>query len=86
MKYASIPWARTAPTPIASKKSTGFFTWILESLHRSRRLQAQRFLRTHRHLIAGGRDSGLEPSGGMHRALPGEPGGQTAKGAVPDGN
>jgi hypothetical protein len=64
MRYASIPWARIAPTTTGSTKNTGFWTWILESLHHSRRLQAQRFLRTHRHLIAGDPGSGLEPSTG----------------------
>jgi hypothetical protein len=64
MKHASIPWARTAPTTFASRKRIGFFGWVLESLHHSRRLQAQRFLRSHRHLIAGGPDSGLKPNTG----------------------
>jgi hypothetical protein len=64
MKYASIPWARIAPTTTVSRKNTGFWTWILESLHHSRRLQAQRFLRTHRHLIAGDLGSGPETSTG----------------------
>jgi hypothetical protein len=64
MKYASIPWARTASKTFAARKNTGFFAWILESLHHSRRLQAQRFLRSHRHLIAGGPDSGLKPNVG----------------------
>jgi hypothetical protein len=63
---AAIPVATAAPVPIviACKKSKreqskrkGFLAWIAEALHRSRRIQAQRFLRTHRHLIAGRRDS-----------------------------
>jgi len=64
MKYASIPGARTAPATIAFRKNAGFFTWILESLHHSRRLQAQRFLQAHHDLIAGGQDSGLKPNAG----------------------
>jgi hypothetical protein len=64
MKYASIPWVRTALTTFASRKNTGFFARILDSLHHSRRLQAQRFLRTHRHLIDGGRDSRFKPNAG----------------------
>jgi hypothetical protein len=59
---AAIPVATAAPAPIviACKKSKreqskrkGFLAWIADTLHRSRRIQAQRFLRTHRHLIAG---------------------------------
>jgi hypothetical protein len=65
MKYASIPWARTALTTFVSRKTGGsFFAGILESLHHSRRLQAQRFLRAHRHLIDGSRDSGFKPNAG----------------------
>jgi len=64
MKYSSIPWARTARTTFAARKNTGFFARILESLHHSRRLQAQRFLRTHRHLIDGSRDSRFKPNAG----------------------
>jgi hypothetical protein len=60
MKYASIPWVRTAPTTASDKKS--FLTWILESLHYSRRLQAQRFIQSHRHLIASSRDCPLIPA------------------------
>jgi hypothetical protein len=61
MKYASIPWTKTAPTTITSITNNGFFTWILESLHYSRRLQAEHILRTHRHLIADSWDAGLKP-------------------------
>lgn len=66
MKYASTSWAKTAPITIASKKTErlSFFTWLLESMHCSRRLQAQRFLRTNRHLIADRLDSGLKPNTG----------------------
>jgi hypothetical protein len=64
VKYASIPWARAALTTFSSRTNTGFFTLILESLHHSRRLQAQRFLRTHRHLIDGGQDSGFKANEG----------------------
>lgn len=67
MKYASIPWARTSPKTFYHRKNTGLFAWILGSLHHSRRLQAQRFLRTHRHLIAGSRrDSGIKPNTGEY--------------------
>jgi hypothetical protein len=62
MKYASIPWARAAPSTIASRKNTGLFARILEGLHHSRRLQARRFLRTHRHLIADSRDDNIKPN------------------------
>jgi hypothetical protein len=72
MKYVSIPWAKTAPTTIATRKNVGFFTWILESLHHSRRVQAQRFLRTHRHLIAGSGDSGLSRTWGTTTMAPAE--------------
>jgi len=34
-------------------KRKGFFTWLLEALHRSRRRDAIRVLRRYRHLIAG---------------------------------
>ncbi len=61
MRYASIPWPRAVPAVLASRENIGFFRWILESLHSSRRLQAARFLRTHRHLIGGGRDEVLVP-------------------------
>jgi hypothetical protein len=61
MKYASIPWTKTAPTTIASRTNSGFFAWILESLHYSRRLQTERFLRNNRHLIADSWDAGLKP-------------------------
>ena len=64
MKYSSIPRARTALTTFAARKNTSFFARILESLHHSRRLQAQRFLQTHRHLIHGGRDSRFKPNAG----------------------
>ena len=64
MKYASIPWAKTATTTFASRRNTGFLAWILESLHLSRRLQAQRFLRTHHHLIDSSWDNGLKPNTG----------------------
>jgi hypothetical protein len=60
MKHVSIPWVRTAPTTASDKKS--FLTWILESLHYSRRLQAQRFIQSHRHLIASSRDCPLIPA------------------------
>jgi len=64
MRSSSIPWARTAPTSFASRTDTSFFTWLLESMHRSRGLEAQRFLRTNRHLIADRWDSGLDPNTG----------------------
>ena len=63
---AAIPVATAAPAliVIAGKKSKrerskrkGFLMWIAETLHHSRRVQAQRFLWTHRHLIAGREDS-----------------------------
>jgi hypothetical protein len=58
---AAIPVATAASAPIviAGKKSKreqskrkGFFAWIAETLRHSRRIQAQRFLRTHRHLYS----------------------------------
>ena len=63
MKYASIPWTRTAHTTMPSRKirRPGFFAWILESLHYSRRLQAERYLRTNRHLIDGAGGAGSKP-------------------------
>jgi hypothetical protein len=63
---AAIPAATAAPAPIviAGKKSKheqskrkGFLAWIAETLHHSRRIQAQRFLWSHRHLIAGREES-----------------------------
>ena len=63
---AAIRVATAAPAPIviAGKKSKGeqskrkgFLAWIAEILHHSRRIQAQRFLWTHRHLIADREDS-----------------------------
>jgi len=63
---AAIPVATAAPAPIviAGKKSKreqskreqskrkGFLAWIAETLHHSRRIQAQRVLRAHRHLYS----------------------------------
>jgi hypothetical protein len=67
MKHASFPVTGATPTSIGAageKKSgrTGFLTWIVEALHHSRRIQAQRFLRAHRHLIA--RDGSLRTNTG----------------------
>jgi hypothetical protein len=42
--------AGTSPTP------KRYFAWLLEALHESRRLQAARVIRRHRHLVAKGHD------------------------------
>jgi hypothetical protein len=66
MNYASTPWARIAPITIASKNKgrPSFFARILEALHHSRRLQAENFIRTHRHLVAGGWICSEQPTTG----------------------
>lgn len=66
MNYASTPWARIAPTTIATKNKgrPGFFARILEALHHSRRLQAENFIRAHRHLLADGWNGSERPTTG----------------------
>ena len=63
---AAILVATAAPAPIViagnkskreQSKRKSFLEWIAETLHHSRRIQAQRFLWTHRHLMAGGEES-----------------------------
>ena len=58
---AAIPVATAAPAPIViagnkskreQSKRKGFLAWIAETLHHSRRIQAQRVLRAHRHLYS----------------------------------
>jgi len=46
-----------------SKLTTNFFRSILDALHESRRLQAQRSLHHYRHLIAGSSQSNRDDSG-----------------------
>jgi hypothetical protein len=50
------------PLLLHRQKQKGFFAAILEALHHSRRLQAERYLRTNRHLIASSWDCGLKPN------------------------
>jgi hypothetical protein len=68
MKHASFPVAGSASAPLVvagqNPRRIGFLTLILETLHHSRRIEARRFLRAHRHLIASGPDSRLENTGG----------------------
>lgn len=40
-----------APSSKQAAKRRGFFTALVEALHRSRRLEAQRILRRYQHLI-----------------------------------
>jgi hypothetical protein len=67
---APIPVATVAPVPIVitgkpkRSKRKGFLAWIAETLHHSRRIQAQRILWTHRHLIASREDSCLRSNHG----------------------
>jgi len=54
MKHASFPTGSTAsPTTLIfwKPRRVRFLTRLLEALHHSRRIQAQRFLTTHRHLL-----------------------------------
>jgi hypothetical protein len=55
MEHASFPTASTASltTTLIFRKPRRirFLARLLEALHHSRRLQAQRFLTTHRHLL-----------------------------------
>jgi hypothetical protein len=66
MKHASFPVTGAAPTSIGiagkKPKRVGLLTCIVETLHHSRRIQAQRFLRAHRDLVAG--DSKLGSNNG----------------------
>jgi hypothetical protein len=59
-KHFSFPAAGAASAPIAvfgqKSRRAGLFTRIMEALHHSRRIQARRFLRAHRHLVGSGRD------------------------------
>jgi len=66
MKYASIPWARTAPTTLFSKNNgrPSVFAWFVEGLRLSRRREARRFLRSHDYLFDGSSDGSLEPTMG----------------------
>jgi len=43
------------------QKRQGIFAAIIEALHYSRRLQAERYLRTNRHLIASSWDADTKP-------------------------
>ena len=55
MRHASLSTSiASSPPAISQDKSTGksLFARLLEALHHSRRLQAQRVLVQHRHLIA----------------------------------
>jgi hypothetical protein len=55
MKHASFPTVIDSTIEVTARKpSTRWspFQWLLETLHHSRRLQAQRVLRQYRHLIA----------------------------------
>jgi hypothetical protein len=70
---AAIPVATAAPAPIVTtgkrskrkqSKRKGLLAWIAETLHHSRRIQAQRFLWTHRHLIASREGSCLGSNNG----------------------
>jgi hypothetical protein len=57
MKHTSfsVAGASSAPIIIADTKAKrmSFLASLLEALHHSRRIEARRFLGTHRHLIAG---------------------------------
>lgn len=51
-------------SPLHKQERQGIFAAILEALHYSRRRQAERYLRTNRHLIASNWDNRLVPSTG----------------------
>lgn len=67
-KQFSFPAGASAPIAAFGPKSrrAGFlariFTPVLAALHHARRIQAQRVLRVHRHLLGSGRNIGLPPS------------------------
>jgi hypothetical protein len=56
MRHASFPaigFSASAPSFFRGKRrQRRLFTLILDALHRSRRLQAQRILQQYRHLVA----------------------------------
>jgi hypothetical protein len=53
MRHASFPTNIDSSTPTTSNRTTrGFFAVLIEALHQSRQLQAQRVLRQYSHLIA----------------------------------
>jgi hypothetical protein len=59
-RHLSIPAAGAVSAPIIDRgqKSTqiGFLERFMEALHYSRRIQARRFLTSHRHLVGNGQD------------------------------
>jgi hypothetical protein len=67
MRHASISTSIASSTSAASQdKPTrkSLFALLLEALHHSRRLQAQRVLAQHRHLIARYRPVNTAPNAG----------------------
>jgi hypothetical protein len=55
MRHASLLTSIDSATPAISRAAStrqSPFAWLLDALRHSRRLQAQRFLGEHRHLIA----------------------------------
>jgi hypothetical protein len=56
MRHASIPVPGSSASDLMLSRAVprrgGFFALILDALHRSRRLQAERILRHYRHLVA----------------------------------
>jgi len=64
MQHAAYPISRTAPAQwfFSARRQRSLFASVLAALHWSRRMQARRVLRQHRHLIDKHR-SGMQPAG-----------------------